>query len=62
MLSPQEFQVFQHIIKGLENMKIAAKMKISNKTVSTYKSRLMDKLGCKTQLDIFEFARRNNLE
>lgn len=62
MLSPQEFQVFQHIVKGLENMKIAAKMKISNKTVSTYKSRLMDKLGCKTQLDIFDFARRNNLE
>ncbi|AJZ89328.1 transcriptional regulator [Klebsiella michiganensis] len=61
-LSPQEFQVFQHIIKGLENIKIASKMKISNKTVSTYKSRLMEKLGCKSQLDIFEFARRNNLE
>lgn len=62
MLSPQEFQVFQHMIKGLENIKIATKMKISNKTVSTYKSRLMEKLGCKSQLDIFEFARRNNLE
>lgn len=61
-LSPQEFQVFQHIIKGLENIKIAGKMKISNKTVSTYKSRLMDKLGCKTQLDLFDFARRNKLE
>lgn len=61
-LSPQEFQVFQHIIKGLENIKIASKMKISHKTVSTYKSRMMDKLGCKTQLDLFDFARRNNLE
>ncbi|MHC9002349.1 response regulator [Enterobacter adelaidei] len=61
-LSPQEFQVFQHIIKGLENIKIANKMKISHKTVSTYKSRMMDKLGCKTQLDVFDFARRNNLE
>ncbi|HHU4047290.1 TPA: acid-sensing system DNA-binding response regulator EvgA [Enterobacter cloacae] len=62
MLSPQELQVFQFMVKGLENMKIATKMKISNKTVSTYKSRLMDKLGCKTQLDIFDFARRNKLE
>ncbi|UAN44191.1 response regulator [Serratia sp. JSRIV001] len=61
-LSPQEFQVFQHMTKGLENIKIAAQMKISSKTVSTYKSRLMDKLGCKTQLDLFDFARRNNLE
>ncbi|MGL5384346.1 MAG: response regulator [Serratia sp. (in: enterobacteria)] len=61
-LSPQEFQVFQHMIKGLENIKISTRMKISSKTVSTYKSRLMDKLGCKTQLDLFDFARRNNLE
>lgn len=61
-LSPQEFQVFHHIIKGLENIKIANRMKISHKTVSTYKSRMMEKLGCKTQLDLFDFARRNNLE
>jgi two-component system response regulator EvgA len=61
-LSPQEFQVFQHMTKGIENNKIATRMKISSKTVSTYKSRLMDKLGCKTQLDLFDFARRNNLE
>lgn len=61
-LSPQEFQVFQHLIKGTENIRIASRMNISNKTVSTYKSRLMEKLGCKSQLDIFDFARRNNLE
>ncbi|HBT4792455.1 TPA: response regulator [Klebsiella quasipneumoniae subsp. similipneumoniae] len=61
-LSPQEFQVFQHIIKGFDNMKIAGKMMISHKTVSTYKSRMMDKLGCKTQLDLFDFARRNKLD
>jgi two-component system response regulator EvgA len=61
-LSPQEFQVFQYMTKGIENNKIATRMKISNKTVSTYKSRLMDKLGCKSQLDIFEFVKRNQLE
>ncbi|MFM5781527.1 response regulator [Aeromonas caviae] len=61
-LSSQEFQVFQYVIKGLGNTNIATLMKISSKTVSTYKSRLMDKLGCKSQLDLFDFARRNNLE
>lgn len=62
MLSSQEFVVFQHIIKGYENIKIASMMKLSNKTVSTYKTRLMEKLGCKSQLDLFDFARRNDLE
>ncbi|WP_058973777.1 response regulator [Type-D symbiont of Plautia stali] len=62
MLSAQEFVVFQHIIRGYENIKIASIMKLSNKTISTYKTRLMEKLGCKSQLDLFDFARRNDLE
>ncbi|TQC70186.1 response regulator [Pantoea dispersa] len=61
-LSPQEFQVFHHIIKGLNNMRIAARMGVSNKTVSTYKSRLMDKLHCKTMSDLFAFVHRNQME
>ncbi|MBD8453646.1 acid-sensing system DNA-binding response regulator EvgA [Serratia rubidaea] len=61
-LSQQEFQVFRYLIRGMENVRIAGKMNISNKTVSTYKTRLMEKIGCKTQLELFEFARRNNLE
>lgn len=61
-LSQQEFQVFRYLIRGMENVRIARKMNISNKTVSTYKTRLMEKIGCQSQLDLFDFARRNNLE
>lgn len=39
-----------------------ARMGVSNKTVSTYKSRLMDKLHCKTMSDLFAFVHRNQME
>jgi len=42
-------------------MKIASEMCISNKTVSTYKSRLMEKLNCKSLMDLFSFAQRNKI-
>lgn len=61
-LSAREFQVLQHILSGNDNGKIAASMHVSTKTVSTYKSRLMDKLECPTPLALFEFMRRNQLE
>jgi len=61
-LSAQEFQTFQYLIRGLENIKIGKRMNISNKTVSTYKTRLMEKLGCRNQLELFDFARRNHFE
>ena len=37
------------------------KMFISNKTVSTYKSRLMEKLECKSLMDLYTFAQRNKI-
>ena len=40
---------------------IAEKMFISNKTVSTYKSRLMEKLECKSLMDLYTFAQRNKI-
>jgi len=61
-LSQQEFEVFQQLIKGDENKKIALNMGLSSKTVSTYKTRLMEKLGCKNTFELFDFARRTNLE
>jgi len=60
-LSAREFQVLQFMAQGLEVSTIAMRMKISNKTISTYKSRLMDKLGLKTRMDILDFVRRNQI-
>lgn len=58
-LSSQEIKVMRYILNGDDNMKIAAEMCISNKTVSTYKSRLMEKLNCKSLMELFSFAQRN---
>ncbi|EPB9315201.1 response regulator [Escherichia coli] len=46
--------------EGMNNI-IAEKMFISNKTVSTYKSRLMEKLECKSLMDLYTFAQRNKI-
>ncbi|MGL5386263.1 MAG: acid-sensing system DNA-binding response regulator EvgA [Serratia sp. (in: enterobacteria)] len=60
-LSSQEIKVMRYILKGADNIKIAEEMCISNKTVSTYKSRLMEKLNCKTLMDLFSFSQRNKI-
>ncbi|MCC7982306.1 DNA-binding response regulator, partial [Klebsiella pneumoniae] len=49
------------ILNGADNMQIASEMHISSKTVSTYKGRLMEKLGCKSLVDLFSFANRNKI-
>lgn len=60
-LSRQEITVLRFILDGDDNNAIAEKMFISNKTVSTYKSRLMDKLECKTLMSLFTFAQNNKI-
>lgn len=60
-LSKREFEVLRYLGEGREIISIAARMEISNKTVSTYKARLMEKLGLKNQRDLLDFTRRNNI-
>ncbi|WP_455865441.1 response regulator [Pantoea agglomerans] len=60
-LSDREVEVLSYLAKGEMLIDIAAKLHISNKSVSTYKRRIMTKLGCENTLDIVDFARRNKL-
>ena len=60
-LSKREFEVLRYLGEEQEIISIAACMEISNKTVSTYKARLMKKLGLKNQRDLLDFTRRNNI-
>ncbi|AJJ10730.1 positive transcription regulator evgA [Yersinia rohdei] len=60
-LSSQEIKVLRFLLSGADNMQIAAAMFISNKTVSTYKRRLMEKLGCGSLADLLAFANRNKI-
>ena len=47
-LSDRELQVFEMISQGLGNKEIAERLGIGQKTISTHKIRLMEKLGVQT--------------
>lgn len=60
-LSDREITIFVHLAEGKANKTIAARLNLSHKTVSTYKTRLMAKLGLKSLMMVREFAKRNGL-
>jgi len=55
-LSDRETEVLQLIAQGHSNKEIAGRLKISIKTVETYKARSMEKLGLTGRADIVRFA------
>ena len=55
-LSDRETEVLQLIAHGYSNKDIAARLEISVKTVETYKTRSMEKLGLTGRADIVRFA------
>ena len=55
-LSDRELQVFSLLARGVGVNEIAQELSISNKTVSTHKARLMEKLGLTTTADIVRYA------
>ncbi|MFM5865788.1 response regulator transcription factor [Aeromonas caviae] len=58
-LSNRELMVLQQLAQGLTNKQIADAMMLSNKTISTYKTRLLQKLNAKSLVALLEFAKRN---
>jgi DNA-binding NarL/FixJ family response regulator len=56
-LSKRESEVLQLIASGKSNKEIAEELSISDKTVSTYKVRLMTKLGAKSVVDLVNFSK-----
>lgn len=60
-VSRRELKVLHGLALGKSNKQIADDMLLSNKTVSTYKTRLMQKLNAGTLLELVEFAKRNHL-
>ncbi len=51
-LSDRELQVFEMLREGASNKHIADRLGISQKTIGTYKSRLMEKLGIRTSPEL----------
>lgn len=60
-LSPREIEVLKLLIEGNRNIDISSKLKISQKTVNTYKTRLMRKLEVENAVDLFQQARNFEL-
>ncbi|HBO5669962.1 TPA: response regulator transcription factor [Pseudomonas aeruginosa] len=60
-LSNRELAILQQLARGFTNKEIGDAMLLSNKTVSTYKTRLIEKLKVKSVVYLADFAKRNNL-
>ncbi|MET0292968.1 MAG: response regulator transcription factor [Steroidobacteraceae bacterium] len=61
VLSEREFQIFCKLAEGVSVTEIAQKLFLSVKTVSTYRTRILEKMGMKTNADITTYAIKNSL-
>lgn len=60
-LSAREAEVLRYLVHGHSLSTIAEKLHLSIKTVSTYKTRLMQKLGCTTKAELVEYALQHHI-
>jgi two-component system invasion response regulator UvrY len=60
-LSQREFEVMRGIASGESVGEIAERMHLSAKTVSTYRARLLDKMGMATNSELTRYALQNGL-
>ena len=61
LLSAREFQIFCRLAEGRTVSDIAVKLSLGIKTVRTYRTRLLEKMGMKTNADITTYAVRNSI-
>jgi len=60
-LSTREFQVFRKLAIGIPLTGIARELSLSVKTVSTYRTRILEKMDFKNNADMIGYALRNGL-
>ncbi len=61
LLSDREFEIFKFIVNGDSPKTIAKNLSISDKTVSTYRSRVLKKLKMKSTIELIKYAINQNL-
>jgi len=61
LLSEREYEIFLHIARGKSLNEIAEQLVISNKTVSTHKMRLMQKMNFSSNAELVRYAVDNSL-
>lgn len=60
-LSQREFQIFCKLAAGAAVSRIADELNLSVKTVSTYRTRILDKMALKSNADLTYYAIKNGL-
>lgn len=60
-LSSREFEVFRLIASAKSPTEIAAELQISSKTVSTYRARILEKMGMFSNAELMQYAIRHGL-
>jgi DNA-binding NarL/FixJ family response regulator len=60
-LSEREFQIFSKLVVGKSVTDIAAELCLSAKTISTYRSRLLEKMGVHSNAELAQYAVKHNL-
>jgi two-component system invasion response regulator UvrY len=61
LLSDREFEVMCLIASGKTLSEIAHLLCLSDKTISTYRARVLEKMGMKTSAEITHYAIQNKL-
>ncbi|SDL79957.1 DNA-binding response regulator, NarL/FixJ family, contains REC and HTH domains [Tessaracoccus oleiagri] len=60
-LSPKQQELLRHVGQGMRNSEIAERMHLSEATVRTYVSRLLQATGCESRAQLVAFAYRSGL-
>jgi DNA-binding NarL/FixJ family response regulator len=60
-LSDREFEVMRFLVEGLSPTEIAERLHLSVKTVSTHKTRILEKLGVKSTAELVRYAMEQRL-
>jgi DNA-binding NarL/FixJ family response regulator len=61
-LSDREYQVLRMIGRGKTVSEIASELALSVKTVSTYRTRMLEKMGMRTNAELTRYAVQHGLE
>jgi two-component system response regulator EvgA len=60
-LSDRELVIFKYLCLGFSNKEIGDEMMLSNKTISTYKTKLLERFDVSSVVSLVEVAKRNSI-
>ena len=60
-ITPRELEILELIAQGMSNREIAAKLYVSENTVKTHSSRVLDKLGARRRTQAVQFGKEFGL-